>query len=458
MHSDIVSHCKSSRERPTAARRRYRAPLFWLGLASVLACSTGEKLSFGPADGNRFGQDKGPDAEAIPCQGNDPRTRIIGAVYDPKGHYPIYNAIVYVPTEPVSPLTDGATCNRCGTPVSGAPAAVTLTGPDGRFVLSNVPAGRDVPLVIQIGKWRRQITVPAVAECADTVMDDPAVMRLPRNASEGDMPSIALVTGSADRFQCLFLNMGLDPAELTNPDGPGHVHFYAGAGGEVIDAHTPPATALWSDLPRMKKYDVIINACEGAVYPQTKPQPSLDNAVAYTAAGGRLFLTHYHYYWIDPRKDMANATSPWASMATLNPNSSQATGDVTVNIDTSFAKGDAFADWLRVVDPRPDRTRVDVTEARYDFLAVKPPATRWLYAFNKTDGLSNVLHYTFNTPTEAPENEQCGKVLYSDFHVVTADDSCETDNPRSQQKILQFMLFDLFSCVQSDAIPPVMPK
>lgn len=461
MHSFVTTLYKSWRERslPTAGSARRYALLFWLGLTSVLACSKGDALSFGPSENDdRFGEEDRDNTPSVPCQIKDPRTRIIGTVYDPKGRLPIYNAIVYVPTEPVKPLVDGATCNQCGTPVSGAPAAVTLTGPDGRFVLSNVPAGENIPLVIQIGKWRRQITIPSVAACSDTAMDDPEVMRLPRNRSEGDIPSIALVTGMADRFQCMFLNMGLDPAELTNPDGPGHVHFYAGVGGEVIDANTPPATTLWSDLERMNKYDVIINACEGAVHPDTKPQTSLDNSVAYTATGGRLFLTHYHYYWIDPRKDSPTVKSPWSSAATLNPAISVASGDVKAYLDTSFPKGGALADWLKIAEPRSDRTLVDVFDARYDFLAVKPPTTRWLYAFNENDGLTAPLHYTFNTPREASAENQCGKVLFSDFHVVATDEACVTDNPRPQQKILQFMLFDLFSCVQSDAIPPILPR
>jgi hypothetical protein len=83
----------------------------------------------------------------------------------------------------------------------------------------------------------------------------------------------------------------------------------------------------------------------------------------------------------------------------------------------------------------------------------QPPSLLWI---NVNDSaLGNVpLHMTFDTPvTVAPAN-QCGRVLYSDFHVEDADTTgqtfpkeCTTTTMTPQEKMLEFMIFDLGSCV-----------
>ena len=139
---------------------------------------------------------------------------------------PIYNAIVYVPNEPVAPLTDGAvTCDRCDAKVSGNPVVIAHTDTSGQFTLANVPATDNLPLVVQIGKWRRQLVVPHVEACATAALDG-AQTRLPRNRTEGDMPRVAIATGGADPFECLLLKVGIDPAEITAPAGGGRVSYY----------------------------------------------------------------------------------------------------------------------------------------------------------------------------------------------------------------------------------------
>ena len=74
------------------------------------------------------------------------------------------------------------------------------------------------------------------------------------------------------------------------------------------------------------------------------------------------------------------------------------------------------------------------------------------------------LHFTYNTPvnltedlTTTPPTLQCGRVLFSDFHVQDAHENgktfpaqCDTNPMNSQEKLLEFMIFDLGSCV-----PPI---
>ena len=37
-------------------------------------------------------------------------------------------------------------------------------------MLTDVPSGADVPLILQSGKWRRTIKIPMVIQCADTAL------------------------------------------------------------------------------------------------------------------------------------------------------------------------------------------------------------------------------------------------------------------------------------------------
>ena len=55
--------------------------------------------------------------------------------------------------------------------VLGAAAGLLMALDGMNFVLENVQATTDVPLVIQIGKWRRQIKIPSVAACEDQSLD-----------------------------------------------------------------------------------------------------------------------------------------------------------------------------------------------------------------------------------------------------------------------------------------------
>ena len=161
-----------------------------------------------------------------PCAAGT-KTTVTGTVYDPAGKVPLYNVIAYVPNGPVAPITNGASCDKCDASALN-PVAAAITDTTGKFVLEDVPVGADIPLVLQVGKWRRQLKIPAVAACTDTPLTDKEQTRLPRNKSEGDIPLIAITTGGADSMECLPLRMGLDPAEFTTETGTGRVHLYSG--------------------------------------------------------------------------------------------------------------------------------------------------------------------------------------------------------------------------------------
>jgi hypothetical protein len=451
--------------------RAFRLVCCALPLA-VLACGKGTFNANGGKNGNGGKGGNGGNGGPAPtcvnnqCQQSCPNggtTTLTGKVYAPNGTLPLYDAIVYVPSEAVAPFTQGASCNACDGKVSGNPIVTTLTGPDGSFTLNNVPVGQQIPLVVQIGKWRRQAVIPVTA-CQVTAVD--AVnTRLPANQSEGDIPQMAIATGKADPLECLLLKMGLDRHEITAPaSNGGRVHFYTATDQPGTDLFPPAPTAdrLYSSLQNLLNYDIVMLPCEGAPFDKGSATGLF---VDYLNMGGRLFTTHYSYDWLTYANSPFNVVGNWD----LNqmPNGQYPQTPYPVQIDTSFAKGMAFSQWMQTV--AGVQGTFDVLDPRNDLDAVNPQySTRWV----SHPGDDKVLHMTFNTPLQPTMTTvdnaplYCGRVVFSDFHVSAAEvqkgnntfpGACIGGALTAQEKALLFMLFDLSSCVQPDSIPPAPP-
>ena len=446
-----------------------------LALVALLAASFVMMVApgCGSTDGSEFGNGNGDDggvpqfgdggfSDDGPCIGlacqvascpGGGSTTISGTVYAPTkvNPDPLYNAIVYVPNAPLDPFPNGVSCDKCGTLTSGKPITTTITGPDGKFTLKNVPVGTNIPLVVQIGRWRRQVTIPMVAQCADTPL--PAELtRLPRNKMEGEIPKHAVSTGDADALECVLRKMGVDDAEFTNGRGNGRIHLYEQNGATM--AGIAPASDLWGNVPTLSTYDIVILDCEGAQ--NDKARASQQNIIDYTSVGGRVFASHYSYVWLynDP---------PFSGTASWVPNSARPQDPLTGIIDTTFPKGQAFDAWLGVVHALSAPGQIAIHVPRHDAVSVVTPAQRWIYSAAP----ASLQHYTFNTPVGVPDDKQCGRVVFSDFHVTGANGNsggkpfpseCDNGPLSPQEKVLEFMLFDLASCIQKDTTPPAPPR
>ncbi len=426
---------------------------------------------------------------------NKPMTTITGTVTAP-GHAdtatwgtpdPIFGATVYVPngaigapTYGVTPFAPGVACDSCSSLVSGTPLVIATTGVDGKFTIDNAPCGTNIPLVIQLDRWRRQITIASVACCANTALTA-SQTHLPRTHIgepgdlRSDIPLLAFSTGAVDPLHCVLRKIGIADSEFTNPGGTGRVHLYQDNGAQ-LDATTPAASTLYGSSTELAKYDMALFECVGAQEP--KVAADQQRVIAYANAGGRVFATHFSYVWLTNSNGSAGTNTgptPFSQTASWLVNQSQVdslTGlvDQTLQGDPATqARRIAFASWLQITGASSTAGQITIAAARNDFNSVTAaaateaatPAQRWLYA---TTPFSAPLHYTFDTPVAyAPSprpTKQCGRVLYSDFHVADALASgatfpaeCLAEPLTPQEKTLEFMLFDLSSCIG----PPVSP-
>jgi hypothetical protein len=384
---------------------------------------------------NKRGEDDDglPDAppDMPPCN-----TSISGKVFAPNGTLPLYNVTVYIPQNPPGPMMDGLSCGQCTTSLPGGSVSQTKSDPEGKFRLENVPPGTDVPVIITTGKWRRQLTVPYVAQCVDTPVMD-GTFRLPRNRMEGDLPKIAVVTGGCDPLACILSKMGIDPAEFgSSSAGPNRITFYNGSGGSAPG--TPQAApALWDNLDEMKKFDMVINSCECSENNTNKLMP--DKLKQYADMGGRVFGSHYHYTWTKNLIPAWLGTAQWSGGSTQTPDL----------VDTSHPDGSAFSKWLMAVGASTSPGQITLGTKTYDAGPVNAPTTRWLYG----SGSPAATHYlSFKTPVGVPMDQQCGKVVYAGMHVSSGSVTAQfpmgcsaTFTP--DEKALVFLLFDLGSCV-----------
>jgi hypothetical protein len=460
------------------------APDICGGGGTPSVCGGGNAIDAGPCTG-LCGQQVGCDGGAT--------TTITGTVYAPNGVEPLPNVIVYVPnggpppTYGVQPFTQGVACNQCGADVTGSPLVKTITGPNGTFSLGNMPVGANIPLVIQIGRWRRQVVIPAVPACTSTAVAA-TLTHLPRTKAEGDIPLTAIATGSVDTMECVLRKIGVADSEFTAPNGTGRIHLWQGDDGFAGFGEAPPlpgqptpwggvpqgnANGLYTNQATLNKYDQMIIACNGDPSKASLTDPDRTRFLNYVNTGGRIFATHYEYV-------LLNAFAPFSQTADWNVDQATSTGAVTGDVDNTFTKGLVFAQWLQVVGALAAGTptvnpRITLNVSRHDIdplpappgTGVVAPGQRWVSVDPNSANLQGAnyknapQHYTFNTPWGTPPAQQCGRVLFSDFHVSNASvngarfpTQCSNTGLTPQEKVIEYMLFDLGNCIAPDVPPP----
>jgi hypothetical protein len=413
-------------------------------------------------------------------------TTLTGKVYDPAGKNPIYDVVVFIPNDETTlpKITQGThTCSSCDVSIGNYVSAVT-TKVDGTFTLSPVPTGTNVPLVVQIGKWRRITHINISKDCGTNTVAD-KTLHLPGSKAEGDMPQMALLTGGCDDMSCFLLNVGIKKSEFNAPHAGGRIDVYQGnsmplgiggpgpnldpaigTGGNCTGTGCP----LWASKQAFEAYDMAILSCECSE--QTGANESTagyTNLHDWLNEGGKVFASHYHYTWFKNNPD-----PKWVATATWL-GGSIAGGMGTYDVDTSFSKGVTFGNWLNVVgalaSSTPPPPTINVSSVATSVSTVNKATTlRWIY--DPASG-NDTKYLSFNTPigglaptADAGEKGQqyCGKAVFTDLHTsaglfataMNVPTDCAAADLTAQQKALEFLFFDLSACVVDDMAP--MPR
>ncbi len=401
-----------------------------------------------------------------PTTMNSGKTTVTGVVNIPAGNLPLYGASVYVPNSALSDYVDGPTCDRCSEQSSGSPVAITTTDAAGHFILEGVPTGENIPLVVQLGKWRRELTLTTkVDACTDTVLDAEKT-RLPRNQGEGHLPKIAIATGGQDALQCMVRRLGISDSEFTPEGGTGRVNLFAGHGGTSKyvagingGATLTSAPTFWGAQANLNKYDVLLYSCDGqedSFSSNTTEKPAASRALleSYLNAGGRAFLSHWHHYWVE------FGSTAFKGLINFQPAGNPPTdhlndiGTGTADIDMSFAKGQAMANWLRNVQGSSTLGKINLTAVQNTIKSANAGTQTWI----RLPANDNTQYVSFNTPVGVPPANQCGRAVISDLHISAGDNvsdpfpmGCKSNPLSPQEKALIFMFFDLASCIEQPA-------
>jgi hypothetical protein len=363
---------------------------------------------------------------------------------------PVPNVVVFVPTGALQPFPTGAQCTQC-TP-TGPSLVATTTAVDGSFTLTNMPVGTNIPLVIQLGRWRREITLPSVTACTNNTVGNVA---MPTSKIQGDIPLIAISSAATETHECVLLGMGISQSEFTTPSGGGRIHLYSGNG--AVLPGSPTETALTGAGGTLMNYDMVLFPCWGQAL--AKPAADLANFVTYVNSGGRALITHFGYEWL-------YTNGPFSTVAAWNVNHNASEPGVAGNFQTKTPQTLLFQQWATNVGASMGPQFL-MTSAKHDVNSVAGASQDWIDGTDPLDSTPQVFLFTADTPVGTAPASQCGRVAYADFHAnqvmsgptYTFPTECSGGPLTPEEKAIEYMIWNLSgsSCVQAAAPPSCTP-
>ena len=341
----------------------------------------------------------------------------------------------------------------------GRYVAAAATDDRGAFKLYGVPAAKQVPVVVQTGKWRRTVYVDIPNDCATNAVAD-GTLRLPRKRSEGDMPQMALLTGGEDNLGCLLVRVGVDSSNCRLPArGAGSTSTAASAAPGLLrrgdpghprrggQLHEGASCPLWARRPRASP--PTTSSCSAARAPRTCRPSRRARSRRCTTGSSRvekLFGVHAQDVWLASGPPDLQSLAKW-----IDGGAWGAPGPFLV--DTAFPNGQDLRELGRGRQRRGRRGAAARERGRRDERRspAQAPAVAWIYdestATDASPGTVKALSATIKPPIDAGEVAACGKVVLTDIHpggtvpVSPLPGACPTGPLGAEEKVLEYLLF-----------------
>jgi hypothetical protein len=178
----------------------------------------------------------------------------------------------------------------------------------------------------------------------------------------------------------------------------------------------------------------------------------------YADAGGRVYLAHWQNIWIAGASDLSKQGG-WPSAATWNFGFSGFNTLISGHINNTFPQGFNFYSWLVAVGASTSPGTLTIVQGKQTAITIDPNVARsWVYLDTTSNNSPSVQYFSFTTPVDSAAGLQLGRVLFSDMHPGSGDQSptdgtvptaCTVSSTNPQEKALLYAAFDLQRCVGS---------
>lgn len=208
-----------------------------------------------------------------------------GTVTAPNGTMPIAGAVVYLTATKPAPAPEKVFCDTCVHLSAGTPYA--LSDDKGAFDLAPTTLGAQY-LVLQKGGFRRvreiyvskgDATLPATLTALPSKTDV---------AAGDEVPRMTVVHGQYDEIEASLAKLGIDPSAI-----------------EIVQSTLVGAAArsFLTDKTKIDQRHIVFLPCGDFTQPPPNTDLSAekeikDNLRSFVEAGGRLYVTDWHYDFI----------------------------------------------------------------------------------------------------------------------------------------------------------------
>jgi hypothetical protein len=363
---------------------------------------------------------------------------LVGTVLAPSGLFPVAGALVYLSVTVPPPFPTSVFCEACEDMTA---KWWTLTGPDGTFQLSNIPAvSGTFHLVVQKGLFRRITLIDVQGGMNDIPLSQTT---LPGdNSGDGlaTIPRFAVLLNSYDLAEDMLAKLGM--ADL---GGDGHFvqgseHFDCFDDGNTMGY--PASSQVFAGQDTLNGYHMVFFPCICNTLGTSFVQSHADMLRNWVSAGGKLYASCWASQW---------AEFPFPEYIEFSgDDTSYVVGSVGLYDTNGRIEDPTMRAWLEVVAPTENLdafpfhgawVKMDNTNVVQDGHGLPENGG----AVTPVTWATDVQQYP-NSPLTVTYDWDCGRVFFSSYQVVESGASTAI---RPQEFVLLYLMMEVGVCTGS---------